>query len=531
MAPSGIGREADPLKRWAAPLILCAVATAFAVAAVRPQIGRFPGLASEPSSSLSLQGKVPRTALGINLFGLQTFNRQQVFANMIAQSEWFSSRGDGWTPMPASQLDAAGWVRMLDPGQTAPRPLVLPAAPFRPVTLRCTFAGHGKLEAGGVARVIGRQAKAVELELSPTGREDEGAWVELVGTDPADPLRDLDCRKTGAPSGQRFDPEFLAFLSGFEIIRFLDWQRINDNAPVSWSNRALPDGATQAGPAGASIEDMVDLANASGADPWFLMPYGADDDYVRRFARLVHARLAPERKVYVELGNEVWNDIFDAAGQAEREGLALGLGGGDAMRARMERYADKMLATMRIWTETYADRPNMLVRVCASQHANPDLARMILDRGDAARWVDALATAPYLWLDLDSEDGADPDTVFAAMPASIERTFAMAQGNRDIAAAHGLRYIAYEGGQHLVTRKLDLARAVQRDPRMGQVYEGYLEGWRKQFGDVLVLYAATAPIGEYGAWGLREYAGQPAAETPKLEAVRRFQASSPPPAR
>ena len=189
----------------------------------------------------------------------------------------------------------------------------------------------------------------------------------------------------------------------------------------------------------------------------------------------------------------------------------------------MERYAGKITAAMRIWTEVYADRPGSLIRVCASQHANPELARMILDHEDTRRWVDALATAPYLWLDLEGRSRSNLDPIFEAMPDSVERTFAMAAANREIAAAHGLRYIAYEGGQHLVTRDIDLARAVQRDARMARVYDRYLEGWRRRFGDTLTLYASTAPIGEYGAWGLREYAGQPADETPKLTAVRRFQ--------
>jgi hypothetical protein len=100
----------------------------------------------------------------------------------------------------------------------------------------------------------------------------------------------------------------------------------------------------------------------------------------------------------------------------------------------------------------------------------------------------------------------------------------MAEDNRAIAKAHGLRYIAYEGGQHLVTTDLVLARAVQRDPRMGEVYARYLEGWRRRFGDTLVLYATSAPIAGYGSWGLQEYAGQPASETPKLTALRQFQA-------
>jgi hypothetical protein len=467
---------------------------------------------------------VPATALGINLSGLQTFNRQQVFANMIAQSEWFSSRGSGWTAMPQAQLDADGWVIGLDPGQTAPRPLVIPAAPFRPVEVRCTFAGRGELAAGGVARITGTAGNAIDLELTPTGDEGEGAWIELLATDPADPLRDLDCRKVGTPREARFDPEFLTFLSGFSAIRFVDWQRTNDNAKVRWSARARPESGSQVGVAGASIEDMVDLANAVGADPWFLMPYDADAAYIGSFARLVHHRLDPARKVYVELGNEVWNDILDAAGQAEREGMALGLGGGDATRARMERYADKMIGAMRIWTRVYADRPDALVRVCATQHANPDLARIVLGHDGSADWVDALATAPYLWLDLDGYRNGDVDRAFAAMPVSLSRTFAMAEDNRAIAKAHGLRYIAYEGGQHLVTTDLVLARAVQRDPRMGEVYARYLEGWRRRFGDTLVLYATSAPIAEYGSWGLQEYAGQPTSETPKLTALRQFRA-------
>jgi hypothetical protein len=35
----------------------------------------------------------------------------------------------------------------------------------------------------------------------------------------------------------------------------------------------------------------------------------------------------------------------------------------------------------------------------------------------------------------------------------------------------------------------------------------------------LVVYASAGPISQYGAWGLREYPGQPMSETPKLRAV------------
>lgn len=484
------------------------------------------GLGASAAAPSIAHPAVPPARIGLNLFGLATFNRQPVFSDMTAQSEWFSSFGSGWTAMPADQLDGTGSVRYLKAGQTAPRPLILPPAPFTATVVRCAFDGEGELTAGGVVRVREQGRGSLLLDLAPTGAADEGAWIELVRTNPDDPLRALDCREQGRPASERLHPEFLSFVGGFGVIRFLDWQRINDNAEVSWPSRATPGGGSQVTAAGASVEDMVDLANAIGADPWFLIPYKADDAYVRAFARLVHDRIDPRRTVYVELGNEVWNEIFDASWQARREGTAMGLGRGDPLDAAMLRHADRHVRAMRIWTEVFADRPGRLVRVCASQHANPRLATLMLERGDTAAFTDALATAPYIWLDLKGYGLGDADRVFAAMPKATDYAIALAEQNRDIARRFGKRYIAYEGGQHLVTPDLALARRIQRDPRMTGVYARYLEQWARRIGDVLVLYASTAPIADYGSWGLREYAGQPDSETPKLKAVRAFMAAA-----
>jgi hypothetical protein len=149
---------------------------------------------------------------------------------------------------------------------------------------------------------------------------------------------------------------------------------------------------------------------------------------------------------------------------------------------------------------------------------------MILEDADTVRWVDALATAPYIWLDLNGYGTGDLDRIFAAMPDAIEHTMKFVDENRAIAAKHGKRFIAYEGGQHLVTSDLVLARAVQRDPRMAGVYERYLAEWDRRARSMLTLYASTAPIADYGSWGLKEYAGQPLDQTPKLRAVKQFQA-------
>lgn len=85
---------------------------------------------------------------------------------------------------------------------------------------------------------------------------------------------------------------------------------------------------------------------------------------------------------------------------------------------------------------------------------------------------------------------------------------------------YGKRLIAYEGGQHQIDPD-NQARleAINRDPAMQAIYKQYLNDWNSLTGDLFTLYSATGPISRYGAWGLREYAGQPISETPKLRGV------------
>lgn len=499
-------------------------ATAIAAAAIEgpARVASAVALQQPPAPAAS----PPRTDVGINLFGIQPYNREQVFANLIAQGEWFLSRGEGWTAMPASRLDAHGWVRSLAADEFATLPFFVPPTAVT-LNVRCTFAGQGRLSSGGAASLERQDGNVATFTLVATGRPDEGAWLQLDATDAADPVRNLDCRGADVPRQQVFDAAFLQSLKGFAAVRFLDWQRVNDNPVSRWATRTTPDHATQAGPGGVAIEHMVQLANEAGVDPWLIMPYAADDAYIEGFARLVHAQLGRGRTAYVELGNEVWNDMFPASQQARAEGVAAGLApADDPYRAQMRRYAQKSRAAFQIWTRVFADDPRRLVRVVSSHNVSPDSADMILGYEDVARWTDALATAPYIHMKLDDMGVGDVDRIYAGMDKAIDETLAFAVANRAIAARHGKRFIAYEGGQHLVTRDLTLAALIQRDPRMEGVYTSYLQRWRSRLGDRMMLYASTTPIGEHGSWGLREHAGQPLAETPKARAVGRFLASA-----
>ena len=55
---------------------------------------------------------------------------------------------------------------------------------------------------------------------------------------------------------------------------------------------------------------MVALANQTGTEPWFTMPAGADEEYIRNFATYVRDHLDPGLQVHVEYSNEMWNWAF-----------------------------------------------------------------------------------------------------------------------------------------------------------------------------------------------------------------------------
>jgi hypothetical protein len=54
---------------------------------------------------------------------------------------------------------------------------------------------------------------------------------------------------------------------------------------------------------------------------------------------------------------------------------------------------------------------------------------------------------------------------------------------------------------------------------MGLLYDRYFADWKAITPDLFTVYSATGAISQYGAWRIREYAGQPISETPKRRAV------------
>lgn len=460
---------------------------------------------------------VPPTTIGIN----PTSPRLAYsFANMALATNWqLLEPHRKNSKYPADYLDPMGELKFIPAGASAFRPLQASAIGTT-LSIRCTYDGKGKVTAIGRDGALRSAApNVVELSWRPTTQRGGRAFgLGISDIDPADPIRHIDCRPIQTDRTLRFDPAFVAWMARFKVLRFMGWENVNQNPTVTWASRHTTTTFDVNNADGVAVEDMVALAIATKTSPWFTMPWNADDDYIERFARYVHATLPAATPVYVELSNEVWNTQFKVSRQAAAEGMARGLSA-NHREAMLFRYAERLAQVMDIWSRVFADHPSRLVRVISTQHANAYNSALLLAYRDTPRHIDALATAPYFGYPNKDDPHASLDTIIAHVAERGEAVIATASRQKAIARRYGKRYIAYEAGQGVILKDVALAEQVQRDPRMYDLTKKYIAAWRSHIGDTLMMFGTVFKINKYGAWGLREYEGQPASEAPKLRAV------------
>jgi hypothetical protein len=489
------------------------------IALLLPLFGVFYYRTSDAVNAQNGSANQPKTQIGINLSALGYENNQRVFANLVATGRWNSAGSTPWQPMAATQLTPDGDVKFLLPGQIAPLFLTMPAGPFQKIAIKCRFEGKGKLTGDGTVRFRQQAGNVADFDIIWRDGNLAG-FIQIIETNAKDPVRNIDCREADMDPEVFFDPAFIKSLRGFGNIRFLDWQWVNINTAGDWS-KFLPENHQfiTGAPEGVHPRVMIRLANEANIDPWFIMPYRADESYIRNFAAMVKKELKPSLKVYVELGNEIWNYANPSTQQALTEGKALRLSTNDH-DAMLIRYAQKSQNALKIWTETFKGEEARLVRVVGIQNARPDTAKTVLGHDQLLEYVDAMATASYFYAKTKEPTRDTLDAFFTELDVSVNDAINLAIQNKAIASSFGKRYISYEAGQHVLFKDHALLTDVQRDPRMGVLYSKYLKLWKERVGDLTVFYALTGPITGSGGWGLREYADQPVADAPKWRAVQ-----------
>jgi len=466
---------------------------------------------------------MPATKIGVNIGKLTYWTKTRFFSNLTAGNGWTGSGGT----LRADQRDANRNIIKLDAGQKAEIIINRPQNTYRgkATDVICRWTGEGTVLFPARDSVRSAIYSKNSARFTYLAEGSAYARFQISTTNPANPIKNVDCRETTADVNAVFDPTFVASLRKYNTIRFMDWQGINANVAVTWADRTKPDMAEVRGNDGPSIEHMIMLANQTKTNPWFNIPWNADADYVRKFAELVRDQLDPSLTAYIELSNEIWNIYFAVNKQAQREGEAKGFPKGSY--AIDYRTAERHIEVMKVWTDVFKDNPKRLVRVLASQQGGPHRMKRILAYNDAYKYVDAISGAPYIADSFDTMvyNPNDLTSVFANLQTKLDAMKWYVEQYKAMAAQYKVRYVAYEAGQHYVGDDTTSNSKFQHDARMGTFYRNYLDFWRKNAGDLMVLYNDTEAGGSGGMWGMNDYAGQPMSEAPKANAVNLFIAS------
>jgi hypothetical protein len=476
----------------------------------------------------------PDRPVGLNLAGLADWSTELTFVDAFKTARAWVSQADGkpWGQGGPLALDRLGFVQSLAPGQSAETLLFVDQqGHYAGGDYVCRWDGRGELAFGGAARLKARAGTRAVVAVEPARGQ---VSIRLTKTDPADPVRNIRFFLPGTEATadrEPFHPSLLARLKGFRVIRFMDWGHTNNNPTAAWADRTTPAHCTQTGNRGCAVEHMLQLAAATGCDPWLCVPHLADDGYAAELGRLVKAMLPAGRTVYLEYSNETWNGQFEQARHCQRKGLELGLST-NPYEAQLRYSARRSVELFRAFGGAFGD-PARLVRVIAAQSANPWTGKTELDWQDAYKQADAVAIAPYFGV---SPPPKDADRVLKLGVEGVladcrDRIVKNAKTTGEYAAMarqRGLRLLAYEGGQHLVGTQgaenneplTKLFHAANRHPGMEALYAQDLKQWYDLGGDVFAVFSSVGRYSKWGSWGLLERWDQPEADAPKVRAVR-----------
>ena len=480
------------------------------------------------------------SGIGENLSELREYSPERPFNDAFKQSRaWISTSGETWDDKRPIPTDARGNVTSLLTGQKA-RALVFwgDGLQFPAGSYTVTWTGTGELDLwpqGGSVSSTGKgEAK---LDADP---KKGGLAVTITKTDSKDPIRDIHVWLPGADQTKRWNPVFLERVKGFGTLRFMDWMETNHSTLSKPIDRPMPDDVRYT-VKGVPVEVIADLGNAAGADVWVNVGHTWSDELVEATAVALRDTLKPERRVYVEHSNEIWNGIFSQANFVKQRGVASELSK-DPFEAQLRWHARRTAEVHAIFDKVFGAQKNRVVRVLGGWAANSWSTGIMLDELQDNKWaVDAVAIAPYFGGSLGEPEqrgevqGYGLPELMKRLEASVDESLVWVKEQKKITDKYKVALVAYEGGQHLtgigpvaednhVNTLFDAANA---SPLMKSLYLRYLKGWKDNGGSLFLHFNSTMRPSKYGRWGAAETMEQPRAQAPKLDALLTFAETTP----
>jgi len=523
--------------------------------------------------------------MAVNLAPVNDWSAQQPFIDVMKTARrWIGHKPGQWGGVSFQELKARrllddnGWPMSVPGDLGSIGTLILTDLPAGADAYAgryiLRFEGDGIVEVSGAADNLRYGKKSVTFDFIPG--PGHMVNIKIQRSDPrgkGDYVRNITVVKerhaAAHARGEVFNPDWLPYLDGFEVLRFMDWMVTNDSTQASWAARPKPDDFSYTRN-GVPAEVMIRLANKLDAAPWFTMPHLSEAEYQRRFAELVKARLDAPQKVYVEYSNEVWNWQFEQAHWAEERARARW---GQEYKGQ-DFYGMKTARMAQVWARVFADERDRLVNVIGTQAGWLGLEKAILEAPlwvaeDAANkpphhYVDAYAVTGYFGFFLGTDKRRDLVKGWLAESRAAAEAEARAQGltgaardafirdhrfdaatewaiqelehatlidekvdsldyvlntvlpyHAGIARDYGLELIMYEGGTHLV----GVGAQVEDDemtaffthlnysPDMARLYERLIDGWFALGAGPFNIFVDVMTPSKWGSWGHLRHLG------------------------
>lgn len=485
-------------------------------------LGLFPRRPAEPARqavATPVALAVAPTIVGMNVSPLAYWSGERPFADPVQSNAEFFIRRPGRDVEPLVDqvpTDIHGWPTSV-PMDAMLIVSLQNFAPPRTGRYDCRVSPDWSVTGFADAQVVQRGTR---FTLAITDGQWHVASLYLKPKRASAPLSKLACVPIDpAVADGPFARALVDDLRPFRVVRFMNWMRANGDPPTRWAARPSLQSRSQAEAKGVALEHLVDLATRLRADPWFTVPLADDDDYYRSFALYVRDHLPRDRRIYVEVSNEVWNAAFAQSREATRLGQVR-YPSASAIEAADYFYADRVRAVMAIWDDVFGGEARQrLVRVLASQAVYAQRAENALAHDDTWRFVDALAIAPYFGEGVQAIEatGAARLRALAARGADyVDRAITAAHENKRVAARYRLPLIAYEAGPDFVghnpVARAD-AEAWRQSPELIGLYRSYLDRWRREIGGLIVLFDSAGNDG----YGHKLYSGQPIEQAPLMQ--------------
>jgi hypothetical protein len=542
------------------------------------------------------QPEQPSLAMGLN--GVADWSVQHPFLNLMKTARpWVGHKDDQWGAfsdediLSGGYLDAQGWPMKLPEGARALEAFILTDQPEDAGHLAgryvLTYEGSGTLDVGGRAQNKRRSDGEISFDYAPG----EGlVAISVTDTDPAgtgDYIRNIaifrEDQRVLVEAGVTFNPGWVNRIDSLRSVRFMDWMSTNGSKIATWDERPKRGDFTYVRK-GVPLEDMIELANLIGADPWFNMPHMADDAYMKAFAEMVKADLRPDLKAYVEYSNEVWNFIFPQAVYAQEQAKERwGRKAGDD--AWMQFYGMRSAQMALIWTEVFGDEASARIIPTIGTHTgwlgleeSSLNAPLWLAEDPANNWepyiyFGAYAVTGYFGYEMGSDEqapqvlewieqsvaaatrdadvkglsGADKDAyvethkydaanalVYAALKEGSvkELVEVIFPQQAQVAADHGLKLAMYEGGTHVAVSGewsanevlIEFFKQFNYSDQMAQIYQDVLTGWKASGGTLFNAFVDVARPSQYGSWGALRHLQD---SNPRWDALMAFNADVP----